>query len=320
MLTVFFSYSHRDEALRNELEVHLSMLRRQGIIDTWHDRRIGAGEEIHNEISDYLEKADIILLLVSPYFLASDYCYNVEMMRALERHHCREARVIPVILHPCDWQSAPFGKLLATPTDGKPISKFPNQHEAFLEVTQAIRKVAESLKNQTKPNRSTQHDLEDPAQFPAVTHRARSSNLRIRKQFTDHEKDQFQDDAFEYLANFFEQSLMELQQRNPEVETRFKRIDANQFTTAVYINGASASRCCIRNGGKQSFGSGITYSIGESGHGGSFNELLTVEDDGYALCLKPLGMMFHHRRSEAALTQQGAAEYFWSIFIEPLQQ
>ena len=73
-----------------------------------------------------------LLLLASPYFIASDYCYDIEMKRALERHHKGEARVIPVILHPCDWQNTPFGKLRATPPDGKPVSKFPNQHDAFL--------------------------------------------------------------------------------------------------------------------------------------------------------------------------------------------
>src|SRR5205814_10402112 len=104
MITVFFSYSHRDEALRNELENHLYSLKRQGVIDMWHDWRIGAGKEVDREISEHLEEADIILLLVSPYFIASDYCYEVEMKRALERHEQGEARVIPFVLHPYAWQ------------------------------------------------------------------------------------------------------------------------------------------------------------------------------------------------------------------------
>ena len=91
MITVFFSYAHHDEALRNELEKHLAMLKRQGVIDTWHDRRIDAGQDVHAEISEYLGKADIILLLVSADFLASDYCYDIEMRRALERHQRGEA-------------------------------------------------------------------------------------------------------------------------------------------------------------------------------------------------------------------------------------
>src|SRR5687768_12583725 len=126
MANVFFSYSHKDEELRNELEVHLSMLKREGLIEAWHDRRIGVGEDIHSEISSALENADIVLLLVSAQFLASNYCFEIEMRRALQKHNEGTARVIPVILHPCDWQSAPFGHLRATPTDGKPVSMFAN--------------------------------------------------------------------------------------------------------------------------------------------------------------------------------------------------
>src|ERR1044072_2186300 len=100
MAVAFFSYSHRDEALRDELEVHLATLKRQGLIEAWHDRRITAGDDFAGVISEHLERADIILLLVSPYFLNSNYCYDVEMTRALERHREKTARVIPVILQP----------------------------------------------------------------------------------------------------------------------------------------------------------------------------------------------------------------------------
>src|SRR3954464_6609931 len=117
MATIFFSYSHKDEALRDELETHLSMLNRQGFITTWHDRRIAAGDIVDPTISAHLESADVVLLLVSPDFLASDYCYDKEMSRALERHEAGECRVIPVILRPSDWHDAPFGKLLAAPKD-----------------------------------------------------------------------------------------------------------------------------------------------------------------------------------------------------------
>jgi hypothetical protein len=94
MKSVFFSYSHKDEAIRDQLETHLAMLKRQGVISTWDDRRPIAGDNIDNGIALELEQADIILLLVSPDFLASDYCYGVEVARALERHAAGEARVI----------------------------------------------------------------------------------------------------------------------------------------------------------------------------------------------------------------------------------
>jgi len=120
MAKIFFSYSHHDERDRDLLETHLAALRREGVIETWHDRRILAGRDWSGEISEHLESADIILLLISPYFIASDYCFDLEMKRALERHEAGEAVVVPVIIEHCDWHKLPFGKLQAIPTDGRP--------------------------------------------------------------------------------------------------------------------------------------------------------------------------------------------------------
>ncbi len=144
-IEVFFSYAHEDEALRDELAKQLKLLQRQGTISTWYDRGIGAGQEWAGQIDEHLESAGIILLLVSPDFLASDYCWDVETKRAMERHEARQARVIPVILRPCDWTSAPFGQLQALPKDAKPITSWTNRDEAFLDVARSIRSVAQSL-------------------------------------------------------------------------------------------------------------------------------------------------------------------------------
>src|SRR3712207_2008649 len=112
---VFYSYSHKDERLRDALEEHLSLLKREGAISEWHDRRIGAGSEWAGEIDEHLKAADIILLLISSSFIASDYCYDVELKLAMQRHEAKQARVVPVILRPCKWENAPFGKLNALP-------------------------------------------------------------------------------------------------------------------------------------------------------------------------------------------------------------
>jgi hypothetical protein len=325
MAVVFFSYSHRDEDLRNELETHLSPLKRQGIIESWHDRRIGAGKEFDHEISEHLEEADIILLLVSPYFIASDYCYDVELQRAMERHEAGEARVVPVILHPCDWQSLLFGKLNATPKDGKPLSKFPNVHEGFLDVAQAIRKAAEEInarraKSGAVPSSVQSKESIKSSQPAKVVPEVRSSNLRIKQTFTDREKDKFQNEAFEYIANYFEGSLVELQKRNPEIETEFRRIDANHFTATVYVNGSEASRCKIWLGGRRGLPGGIAYKEGHSfvDNDSGFNESLSVNDDGYNLFLQPIGFMTYGR--EKKMTFEGAAEFYWESFIRPLQR
>ena len=145
-----FCYSHKDENLRNELEKHLSLLKREGLISVWHDRRIGAGNEFNKEIDQRLLSAQVVLLLISSDFMASDYCYNIEMGTVMERHKIQAARVIPVILRPTDWKSAPFGNLLALPTDGEPVTsdKWDSQDQAFLAVAEGIRHaIAEGTEN-----------------------------------------------------------------------------------------------------------------------------------------------------------------------------
>lgn len=144
---VFVSYSHRDEELRQELEVHLTALKRQGLIHTWSDRDITAGTGWQDEVERKLTSADVILLLVSPELIASDYCWDKEMIRALRRHWAGEARVIPIILRPCDWQSSPFGGLQALPRDGKPVTLWPHRDEAFLDVVRGLRAVIEELRS-----------------------------------------------------------------------------------------------------------------------------------------------------------------------------
>jgi parallel beta-helix repeat protein len=152
-IEVFITYSHKDEALRNELENHLSILRRQGLISTWNDRKIGAGKEWKEQIDSHMNSAQVILLLVSSDFLASDYCYDIEMKRAIERHESGQARVIPVILRPVEWQDAPFGKLQALPTNAEPIvsKKWGSADEALVDVAKGIRNMVGSL-NSTRDN------------------------------------------------------------------------------------------------------------------------------------------------------------------------
>src|SRR5947209_5437397 len=107
-IEVFYSYAHKDEYWRKRLGTHLSTLQRQGLIAEWYDRDISAGRAWATEIDAHLNQADIILLLISPDFIASDYCYSIEAKRAMERHHEGTARVIPIILHPSDLEGTPF--------------------------------------------------------------------------------------------------------------------------------------------------------------------------------------------------------------------
>lgn len=318
MINLFFSYSHKDEALRNELDKHLIILKRQGIISAWHDRCIQAGSDINKEISNNLKKAQIILLLISSDFLASDYCYDNEMKLAIEKHNKQEVVVIPVILRPCDWKDTPFGQLLATPTDGKPVTKFPTLDDAFLEITNEIKRTVSNIikRQNVKQENPGTLNIENKS-LP------RSSNLKIAKKFSDHEKDNFLDEAFEYIANYFEGSLIELKARNPHIEYRFKKIDSQTFTTNIYLDGKVVSECMVFYGAGSFSQNSINYSNNISQSKNSYNESFQVDDDGYILFLKPLGLSMFGRSGEIRgekMTNEGAAEYFWKIFIERLQR
>jgi tetratricopeptide (TPR) repeat protein len=146
-IQIFISYSCKDEALLNQLKTHLSLLWRQGIVDLCYDRNISAGKEREREIDKYLNAAQIILLLVSPDFMASDYLDGKEIKRAMERHHANEARVIPLILRPVLWRTASFGKLLALPTNAEPVtsSRWYTLDEAFLDIAEGLQKTVEEL-------------------------------------------------------------------------------------------------------------------------------------------------------------------------------
>jgi hypothetical protein len=140
-IEILFSYAREDEALRDELEKHLSTLKRSNRIVCWHDRHIRAGDTWSLEISSHLDTADIILLLVSANFLDSNYINAVEVKRALERHKKGEARVIPVILRRVDWTDETFAKLQALPRDADPVTEWPSRDAAFYDIAKEIKKV-----------------------------------------------------------------------------------------------------------------------------------------------------------------------------------
>ena len=145
----------------------------------------------------------------------------------------------------------------------------------------------------------------------------RSSNLRIRKQFTDLDKDRFRHDGFEYIAKFFENSLEELVMRNAGLDQTFRRIDANRFSAAAYRGGEKVCRGAASIAGG-AMGEGIEYSMTDEPRHGGINEGVYVKADDQMLYFEALGMQSYGREKEK-LTFQGAAELFWDLFIRPLQ-
>lgn len=157
-IKVFYSYSHKDEVLRDALESHLSILMQREIISQWHDRRILAGKEWETEIDNQIEEADIILLLVSSDFIRSKYCYGKELKRAIERHESNQAKVIPIVIRAVDWTDSPFSRLQMLPKDAKAVTSWNNQDEAWVDVVKGIRDAIDEI-GKLKERRIEGHGL-----------------------------------------------------------------------------------------------------------------------------------------------------------------
>lgn len=146
-IEVFFSYHPNDSKQRDELGKHLKQMRREKLITDWYMGNVQAGVDEKEEAKKHLDTAHIILMLVSPDFLDSDYHYDVEMARALQRHKVGEARVIPILLRDTTgWDKTDFGGLVRLPRDGRPVSKYADKDEAFANIAREIRRVVEQLK------------------------------------------------------------------------------------------------------------------------------------------------------------------------------
>lgn len=163
-LKLFISYSHQDEKYKDQLTTHLASLKRRGVVKEWHDRKLVAGEEWDNSIKQELLDSDIILLLISADFLSSNYCYDIEIKKAMERHEQGEAKVIPIIVRPCDWKGLPFSKLQGLPKDAKALSIWSDIDEGFLNIIEGIKTVINTREEST--NRVFQKEENDFLNFP----------------------------------------------------------------------------------------------------------------------------------------------------------
>ena len=160
-LKVFCCYAREDLKMLEYLKKHLTLLQRSDHITVWSDTNLNAGVEWKKELHQQLESADIILLLISPDFMCSDYCYNTEMKRAMERHKQRSAVVIPILLCATVWDDAPFAKLHALPKDAKPVKSWLDIDEAFKNVVEGIKATIEDLRVRGKFSTTSSLSLAD---------------------------------------------------------------------------------------------------------------------------------------------------------------
>jgi TIR domain len=308
----FISYSHRDEKSLDRLHTHLAMLQRGGLIDAWYDHQILAGDDVDREVDSNLEDSDIFLALVSPDFLASDYCYDREMKVALKRHEEGSIRVIPIILESCDWRSSPLGKFKALPKDGKPISNWANENVAYLDVVTELRRLSESPEKSQRSSKATQAAAVEGQVKP------QSRRYRIRRKFDSIDRDEFRHRTFLVMEEYFRRSAAELNEIGDPIRARFEKLGDGSFSCIVLNKGARdrdrEAHITVRNGDDGMFGGdAISYSF--SRRSNSANGFIRVEANEYDLYLKADTFSLHRSRDEGPMSAEQAADELWQEFI-----
>lgn len=307
-MKAFVSYSHKDRDALDRLHVHLASLRREGKIEAWFDRDILAGSELDTEIAAQLETCDLFLLLVSPDFLASDYCVEKEMKRALERHEAGEARVVPIIVEPCDWATSPLRKLKAVPEDGKPISDWTNRNTAFLNVIQEIRRIADQGIASSAPKQGIVSALA-PAKAAASERR-----YRVQREFDEIDRSDYRDAAFRTIKGYFQNALAELEAVEG-LRGRFTDLGETSFGCVVVNRdlGRGTAHLTVHLGRNRHFFSDIYYSFSENAAENTANGGFSIESDEYELFLRPMmGLSGNGGR----LTPETAAASLWTEFLQ----
>lgn len=319
MATAFISYSHRDESFRQELEVHLAPLRRQGLLSVWHDRRITAGDPLDERISENLESADLILMLISADFVASEYCYTREMTRALERHEAKTARAISIICRPCDFYGLQFAKFVLLPTDAKAVSSWTDRDAAWVDVVKGIRGALAATTRPVTPQ--AQPSAQIPPASPGRSPPAKpTKSLRLPKTFTDLDRHDFLEAAFERMWEIFQANAAELEAQSAGVVVRRVRIDAHAFSVRIFFNGAEVGGGAVFHGNRGFGRDQICFSYDASAANNAMNEWFSIEVADGELALKSGGMLRMRSGSrEQPVDADQAAELLWDSILEQVK-
>jgi hypothetical protein len=302
---LFISYSHFDEHALQRFVKHIAMLKRDGLISEWFDQKILAGGDIDDEISRHLEECHLFIPLMSADFLASNYCYEREMKRALERHDAGTMRVVPVIIQACEWKASPLKKLKALPKDGKPVSDWTNENNAWLDVVTHLRDVIIQLA-------PVPHN---ESRILARSKTEGASKYRVKRDFDEVDKQEFRQAAFSSMRQYFAAATKEIGEVE-NIKSRFAMMGDDGFTCTI-VNRARergvAHISIYSNSGRLSFGD-ITYSFAELAERSSVNGWFEIVADEYELFLTQNGML--HRNDREKITPEQAASELWDELLE----
>lgn len=308
-MKVFISYSHRDTAALERLHTHLAVLRRENMIDEWYDREILGGGDFSAAIAQRMDESELFLLLVSPDFLNSTYCYDIEMTRALEKHATGQARVVPIIVEPCDWRSTPLGRLKALPRDGEPVAGWANANEAYLDVVQELRRIVQTGVQRTKPTPGVASAPTNTAE-PAAPRR-----YRVKHDFDAIEKTEFLEKSFAEVRDYFQQAVEEINGVN-ELKARFVSYSATSFGGTLVNRKKQHGTAHVtvhRRTGMMGLAD-IYFSFNENAAANTANGGYSLEANEYELFFS--GSVFGFGDRKEKLSARGVAESLWIDFLK----
>lgn len=231
-LHAFISYSHIDEKHLERLHKHMAMLQRDDTIETWSDHKIIPGSKVGQEIDNSLSSSGLFIALVSPDYLASNYCYETEFQQALAMEKAGKLRIVPVILEPCDWLSSPFREFMALPKDGKAISEWTNHNVAYLDVVKGLRRVVEA----DEPAARATNGAPVERAVPAAMRR-----LKVKQEFDAIQRSDFADEAFAAIRDYFRNSCGEINGLD-DLKAKFEIMSDTAFTCTVVNRGMMRGR------------------------------------------------------------------------------
>lgn len=322
MTTGFISYTHADTALKEQLVRHLAPLRREGLIDLWHDGMLRPGEHLDPTVQAALAASDVVILLVSADFIASEYCYEQEMLRAFARQRDGSARVISIILRPCQWKGVPIGngetlsEFVALPKDGKAVITWPDTDTAFDNAVGAIRDMLKAGDGSGQPITSLAPRPDANVAGPRSS--SSTSLLGIAAKPTDLDRDRFLRSGYTTTAALFEEKLGELNASDPRIDNDFERIDSRSFAASVYLDGKRVGQVSIWYGSDTWRNAlCLSYDTAMSTRN-SMNDWLPLEDTPQGLAFGA-GNAMSRRRADGPLDANGAASYFWENFLEQVR-
>lgn len=319
-MKAFISYSHADKWYCDQLDKHLAVLKREQLLDSWHDQEILPGGEIDREITEQLAKCQLFLPLVSSDFLASGYCYDKEMAQAIAQQKVGQTVVVPIVLRPCDWQASVLGTYKGLPYDGKDciaVAKWEDKDDAFLNIAQGLRQVLAANRAKEEKEQESSASLQAVADSNETVSQPR---YRVRREFDKIDIGEFREQAFQEIRSYFDASVHEINEIDG-IRARLFSAGPNSFSCTIVNSGLGprgTAFISVHAGNNRigEFGD-IWYSFSENSPN-SANGILSVESDGFNLFLRP-SLMFsmmpgHHENN--LMSPETAADIIWRELVE----